>query len=26
MHFSNSLAETDSKGWELCAACRRKVG
>jgi archaemetzincin len=26
MHLSNSLAETDSKGCGLCAACRRKMG
>ena len=26
MHFSNSLSETDSKGWDFCAACRRKTG
>lgn len=25
MHFSNSLPETDAKGWKFCAACRRKL-
>ncbi len=26
MHFSNSLADTDAKGSELCAACRGRLG
>jgi len=25
MHFSNTLSETDAKGWDFCAACRRKM-
>ena len=25
MHFSNSLADTDMKGYEFCEECRRKV-
>jgi len=25
MHFSNSLAETDIKGYRFCPSCRRKV-
>jgi archaemetzincin len=25
MHFSNSLADTDRKGYRFCAVCRRKV-
>ena len=26
MHFSNSLADTDLKGWEFCTVCQKKVG
>jgi len=26
MHFSNSLADTDAKGSELCALCRARLG
>lgn len=25
MHFSNSLPDTDAKGWSFCPACSRKV-
>jgi archaemetzincin len=25
MHFSNSLADTDLKGWNFCSACQRKL-
>ena len=25
MHFSNSLADTDEKGYRFCASCRKKV-
>jgi len=26
MHFSNSLRDTDFKGWNFCSICQRKVG
>lgn len=26
MHFSNSLHDTDFKGWNFCSICHRKVG
>ncbi len=26
MHFSNSLRDTDFKGWDFCSICQRKVG
>ncbi len=26
MHFSNSLRDTDFKGWNLCTICQEKVG
>lgn len=26
MHFSNSLPDTDFKGWRFCPVCRRKLG
>jgi len=25
MHFSNTLRDTDAKGWEFCAACRNRL-
>jgi len=25
MHFSNSLRDTDLKGWDFCCICQRKV-